>query len=402
MRILVLTKQSPLGEAEVYGADLMCRQVVEHLRAQRHQVTILAPEGSQGGDRDGVAIRPRLVRDRPDPDLPPEQWRARHKLQFLLKARHNYLATRQALREARPAVVYVSDLELLTGSPLRAVQEAGVPMVFHAHDLTLRNVVGPEAGEAAPQGLKQTMLDWFLCPFRDRPALLESRLLAVSQFMADEYRRAGWRAEAIRVVYNGIDERFFREARRDLPAEPSILVVGRCVPDKGLHVAVEALGRLAERGLRVKLELAGTFQSAAYEAQIRDLAAHWGVAEQVAQLGYVASRQMPEVYDRQVCTWVPSLGQESFGLVSVESQARGTPVIVSATGGLPETLQAGVTGLVVPEGDAAALAEATERLLTDEPAWRAMSEAGREFASCRFPVARMVAAVEESLVDAAG
>jgi hypothetical protein len=155
VRILTLVKQSPLAATGVYGADLMCRQVVEHLAARGHEVTVLTaggPEGEAGGSphrRDaGATVRvwSRLVRDRPDPDLPPERWTARDKLEFLRKARHNYAATREALRKLRPEVVYVSDLELLTGSPLRALQEAGTPLVFHAHDLTLRGVVGDARG----------------------------------------------------------------------------------------------------------------------------------------------------------------------------------------------------------------------------------------------------------------
>jgi glycosyltransferase involved in cell wall biosynthesis len=125
------------------------------------------------------------------------------------------------------------------------------------------------------------------------------------------------------------------------------------------------------------------------------------VAGQVGYHGYVPPEEMPALYQRQVCAWVPSLWQEPFGLVSVESQAGGTPVVVSRVGGLPETLEEGVTGLVTPPGDAAALAEATERILADENTWEALSEAGREFAARHFRVARMVAAVEESLVEAA-
>jgi glycosyltransferase involved in cell wall biosynthesis len=401
VRVLTLVKRSPLACQDVYGADLMCQHVVRHLAQQGHRVAVLTAEDAIAEGAEDLSVLPRLVRNHPNPSLQPEQWSAVHKLQFLGKARHNYTATRRALREFQPEVVYVSDLELLTGSPLRAVQEAGVPLVFHAHDYTLLRAVGPEPTGAVRRGPRRALLDWFLCPPLDWRRLTSSPLLAVSSFMADQYRAIGWQAEQVRVVPNGIDDRFFREGPREFPRRLSVLLAGRCVPDKGLHLAVEAVGLLAQRGLRVELHLLGAFQSQAYQTEIADLAASRGVTEQIVYRGYVPPAQMPEEYGRHACTWMPSAWQEPFGLVSVESQAAGTPVVVSRVGGLPETLQDGTTGLVVPPGDARALAEATESLLGDRDRWRAMSDAGREFARTRFRASRMVREVETCLVAAA-
>ena len=110
---------------------------------------------------------------------------------------------------------------------------------------------------------------------------------------------------------------------------------------------------------------------------------------------------MAAEYERHACTWMPSLWEEPFGLVSVESQARGTPVVVTRVGGLPETLLEGVTGSVVPADDAAALAGATASLLANAEAWRARSDAGREFARERFQRSRMCREVENCLLEAA-
>lgn len=397
MRVLTVVKRSPLGPTGLYGADLMCRQVVRHLAAEGHQVALLTTEEAKGQEAGDLTLLPRLVRDRPDPRLLPEQWSALHKLQFLTKARHNYRATRQALREFQPQVVYVSDLEMLTGSPLRALEEAGVPLVFHAHDYTLLRTVGPQAEAGPRRGAKQAVLDWFLCPPRDRRRLLASPLLAVSAFLAEQYQAIGWQAESITVVPNGLQEAFFREQPREFPDSLSVLLAGRGVPDKGLHIAVEAVALLARRGLRVELHLLGTFPSRAYEQEIIALAAARGVAEQIVYRGYVPPAEMPGEYERHACTWVPSLREEAFGLVSAESQAVGTPVVVSRLGGLPETLQEGVTGFVVAPGEAEALAEATEGLLGNRDRWRAMSEAGRQFARERFRASRMVRQVEDCL-----
>ena len=401
MRILVLTKSFPTGSRPAYGADLMCRYIVEHFVNGGHEVAVLTCRTMAPLSRSGLVVWPRLVRDRPDPALKPEQWSAGHKLQFLRKGRHNYLTTERALGEFGPEVVYLSDLELLTGSPLTAVQEAGVPLVFHAHDLTLLHMVDASSVETAPRGPKRALLDWFLRPPPDAGRIRTSPLLAVSEFIAEQYRGIGWEADQVKVVYNGVDERHFAAGPRTRPEGNSILLAGRCVPDKGLHVAVEAVGRLAQRGIEVELHLVGEFRGAAYRKHVEDLAEEWRVTRNVVYRGYVSPEQMPEEYRRHTCAITPSFGLEAFGLTSAEAQANGTPVVVSRTGGLPETVVEGETGLIVPPGDAVALADAVAQLLTDENRWQRMSAAGREFARSRFGMQRMVSAVERCLIEAA-
>jgi len=405
MRLLTLAKRYPVRGSRSYGAEAICRGIVRHLAAAGHEVTVVTSTLCAGDPQEEVRLCPRLILDRPDPRLQPEQWGAREKWQFLRKARHNYLVTRQALRELQPDVVYFSDLELLTGSPITAVQESGVPMVFHAHDYTLLGMISGAWATghrgARRDELRRAGLDWFLHPSRDREAILSSPLLAVSEFIADQYRAAGWHSEQIRVVANGIGEEFFQGGPRECPAALSAVLAGRLVPDKGVHVAVEAIGMLAKLGLRVELHLLGEFSDEEYRGQIERLATDGGVSQQVKFRGYVPPEEMPREYRRHACAVVPTLEREAFGLVSVEAQASGTPVIVSRVGGLPETVREGETGLVVPPGDAAALATALERVLTNREQWLRMSEAGREFARSDFRIARVVREVEEILAESA-
>ena len=74
---------------------------------------------------------------------------------------------------------------------------------------------------------------------------------------------------------------------------------------------------------------------------------------------------------------VPSLWREPFGLVAVEAMAAGLPVVASDTGGLSDIVRPGQTGLLVPPGDAAALAAALETLLDDAALRARMGAAGR-------------------------
>ncbi len=402
MRLLVLAKSFPTGTQPAYGADLMSRYIVEHLAGSGHQVTVLTCRQMTPLASGSLSVWPRLVRDRPDPRLQPDQWSARHKLQFLAKARHNYVATRRALREFTPQVVYVSDVELLTGSPLAAVVDAQVPLVFHAHDLNLAQAVGGGSAGEKSRGVKGALLDWFLPSPRDPRRITSAPLLAVSGYIAAHYRALGWEAEQVRIVYNGIDDRHLDGGPRTRPAANSVLLAGRCVPEKGLRVAVEALGLLARRGVESELHLVGEFRDAAYRVQLERLALDRGVAERVIYRGYVSPEAMPQEYRRHASAIMPSIWEEPFGLISAEAQANGTPVVVTRTGGLPETLREGETGLVVPPGDAAALADALERLLTDADLWQRMSLAAQAWTRTQFARGRMVRAVEATLLEAAG
>jgi glycosyltransferase involved in cell wall biosynthesis len=80
----------------------------------------------------------------------------------------------------------------------------------------------------------------------------------------------------------------------------------------------------------------------------------------------------------------PSLWQEPFGLVAVEAMAAGKPVIASRTGGLADIVRDGESGLLVPPGDAPALAAALERLLDDIALRRAMGARARQIAAAEY------------------
>jgi glycosyltransferase involved in cell wall biosynthesis len=89
-------------------------------------------------------------------------------------------------------------------------------------------------------------------------------------------------------------------------------------------------------------------------------------------------------YGRAAVVVLPAVGPESFGMPVIEGGAAGRPVVVSAVGGLPEVVDDGATGLIVPRNDAAALAKALLRLLDDPALRRSMGERGRAEVVERF------------------
>jgi glycosyltransferase involved in cell wall biosynthesis len=85
---------------------------------------------------------------------------------------------------------------------------------------------------------------------------------------------------------------------------------------------------------------------------------------------------------------------EGFGMVFIEAQAMGLPVVSTLSGGIPEAVKNGETGLLVPERDSAALAEAILRLMQDEELWQQYSLAGRRNVVNHFNLAQQTSRLE--------
>ena len=170
------------------------------------------------------------------------------------------------------------------------------------------------------------------------------------------------------------------------PTEATPLVIGSSkglATLYGIDVLLQAFARLPEhnaegRTLQLRLLASGP-QQAAYQALSRTL----GVQARVQFVGGVAAADMPAALQALDIFVAPSR-RESFGVSVLEASACGLPVVASHVGGLPEVVDDGSTGLLVPPQDPRALAEALLLLANDEPRRRAMGAAGRRLVELRY------------------
>lgn len=191
-----------------------------------------------------------------------------------------------------------------------------------------------------------------------------------------EYVRSFGRGGPIEVIANFVDTRRFHPgvpATATDPAleawiagRPVVLCPRRLVPKNGVGFAIRALRALADRGAACVLVITG---GGPQRVALETLAAELGVAERVRFLGDTPYGRMPAWSRRAAVVVVPSVpsqGVEEATSISVlEAQACGRPVVASALGGILEIVTDGVTGLLVPPGDADALAGAVARILAD-------------------------------------
>ena len=206
--------------------------------------------------------------------------------------------------------------------------------------------------------------------------------------------------DRVRVVPLGADHRFFRpgvdsrevRARYGLGDARWLLSVARLTRHKGIDTALQALARLGARYPDVRYAVVGSGEDQeALESEARQL----GVADRVRFLTQVPDRDLPALYNSaEIYLGISRLLEqrvEGFGISLAEASACGIPVIAGRSGGIPEAVRDGETGLLVDAERPDAVAEAVGRLL-DDPALRAkLGAAGRRAVETHFNWDRVAA-----------
>lgn len=234
---------------------------------------------------------------------------------------------------------------------------------------------------------------------------------AISRESARRLRHLAPEAGArIRVGHLGVDERRFAPPALPPPGPPRIVAVASPGPTKGLDVLVEAVGRLVEEGSPVRLEIWG---EGPLRAELVEQIAARGLAERVLCAGAADREQVAAALRRATLFALPCVTlprppagrHDGLPVAILEAMATGLPVVSTPVGGIPEALEHGNTGWLVPERDADALAVALRRLL-GEPRLRArLGLAARAEVLARFrasqAAARLAGWLREAGPDAA-
>lgn len=220
--------------------------------------------------------------------------------------------------------------------------------------------------------------------------LRAARILCVSKFIhrhtIERYPESAGHAMT---VYNGVDgEQFHPGVDGAARAERRIVYVGRVEERKGVVVLVDAFERvIAHAAPDVRLLIVGphSYWDARPSGYYRTLADRCAANPRIEVRGPTyADEELADVYRSSTISVVPSVFPEALGLTSLEAQASGVPVVVSDAGGLPETVSAGTSGVVVEARNVDQLGTAIVELLADEPRRRAMATAARAWAMATF------------------
>ena len=227
-----------------------------------------------------------------------------------------------------------------------------------------------------------------------------SRLIAVSGFVRENALRE--HQEKVAIIPPGVDHVAFSPGPvSGIPKD--VLYVGsvsRAYAWKGFHVLYDAFRSLADRVPDATLTVVGAGDLLdAYKERARSD----GLEERIRFRGRLAEAALVQAYRETAVACLPSITPaESFGMVLAEANACGKPVVASDIGGIPEVVQHGVNGLLVPPGDAQGLAHALERLLSDPAEADRMGAAGRARIVAHHDWDALVSRIEDVLLDAVG
>lgn len=267
------------------------------------------------------------------------------------------------------------------------------PDIVHTH-LVHADVYGALAAAAAGAALVSTKHndDPFRAgAFRQIERLLARRAGAVicitealARFNAD---RVGIPQGKLVVVHYGLDApppAWGSNPKVEVPKDARVLLgIGRLAEQKGYDAAVRAMPRVLAAEPRAVLVVLGDGPE---RGRLEGLASSLDVTESIRLPGRAGD---VTAWLERADVFVHPARWEGFGLVVLEAMLAGLPVVASEISSLPEIVGGGETGLLVAPGDAASLATALERLLTDAGLRKRFGEAGRARAHERFSVARM-------------
>ncbi|MBN1592194.1 MAG: glycosyltransferase [Candidatus Coatesbacteria bacterium] len=287
------------------------------------------------------------------------------------------------MRVIRPDIVH-SHLHWSVPSQVLAARASGVPsIIITRHRIAVRTGLSL-ARQRIYAGLMRRSINLFT---------------AVSEAVRDNIAQHGWATsdDNIAVIPNGIDLSVFgsnsldndtAKRRLGLGTKPIVGTVGSLRPDKGHKYLIEASRKILDTGIDCRFVIIG---SGNLQAELEDQISKLGLVADVSLLG--SQRDIPELLSALDVFVLPSVS-EGQGIALVEALASGLLCIGSNVGGIPEVLDGGRAGILVPPKDPQALAKAIIEVLSNKERAMQLSAAAKERAKA-FSIETCVAEYEK-------
>jgi glycosyltransferase involved in cell wall biosynthesis len=386
MRILHVVTAFPRQKGDPIAPWLV--ELLQRLRARGHEIDVLASSYRGLGDQDQDGIRVHRFR------YFPARWE---------RLTHEETAPD---RMRRSPLYTIMPLFFLLAGMRRAWSLARRHHydIVHVHWPMPMVLLGWAARRARPTPMVTTFygieLRWvqsrlpFLKWLVRRAARTSSQAVAISSYTARELRK--FVDVPIEVIPYTAEFPPPSSAVTARATTPSILFVGRLIERKGVQHLIRALGAVRER-TPARLVIIGDGPE---RPHLEELAGDAGVAEYVDFRGRVSDEELRQAYATAKVFVLPSVldarqDTEGLGVVLLEAMNYSVPVIASDIGGITDIVQPDRTGILVPPGDEAALANALSRVLTDPGFAHTLGEAGRQRLHDAFSWERIVDRWEE-------
>ncbi|HTI29790.1 MAG TPA: glycosyltransferase family 4 protein [Methylomirabilota bacterium] len=358
---------------EAYGADRVLLSLVLALRDRGQRVAVILADDLPPGWLSSQLAAEGIAFER-GPLAPARRRYLRLAglpayLRALIAARRHL---RRRVRALHAQIVHVNTTALLVAAILG--RPGGCRMAWHVHEIVVR-----------PRPIA-----WLL---RLAPVLTADRVICVSDAVRRHLTQWGLRAGRIVTVRNGIPPREPAPLAALSGDGPLVAYIGRLNRWKGYDLFVRALAQVAPAFPAARFVVAGD-PPPGEEWRTRDLQerlAAAGLTDRVLTPGFIADGAA--VCDAADVVAVPSTWPDPFPTVVLEAMRAGCAVVAASGGGVPEMVENGVSGVLVPPGDTGALADAISALLAEPRRMERLGEAARARVAAEFSVERMVEGV---------
>jgi glycosyltransferase involved in cell wall biosynthesis len=265
---------------------------------------------------------------------------------------------------------------LLAGSLLK--RRSGCSLVYHVH-----SPVGRDSTRSLTNRINQLVESW--------SARQVDHFICVSDNIRDYMIEIGHPPEKLSTVANGVPLLADVPDRPDPQLPWTLGTTALFRPRKGMEVLLESMALLVREGRDVRLLAVGPFETEAYKAKIRSLAADLGIDDRIEWTGFVSD--VHSCFQRMDAFVLPSLFGEGLPMVILEAMAAGTPVISADVEGVRQAIREDRDGLIFPPGDASRLSHCVNRLLGGECDWQSLRQSALARQRDHFSDASMAAGV---------
>lgn len=383
------------------GYEILCECMAGKLAARGHEIIVLT---SNHGVRHSKAKK--VERGRFEERIyrnlrlyipfgkPPRKARLRQ----LLTSEANKHQTKRLIKQTKPAIVFFWSQRRLSLGSIFAAAESSVPYAVTLNDNFLL-AYRPILFMFSPRTTVSYLIERTILERITYRGLRLPAVTAISHTLLKSYLQAGTPLDHAKVIYQGIElEKFPMKGAPGYLHDPArLLYVGQLHDYKGVHVTIEALSILKDKGLTATLSVIGRGPPE-YERMLREHAGNCDVAEYVRFLGKIPHGELSEHYQQHDIFLFPSLWEEPFGLTHLEAMACGTPVISTTCGGPGEFLDDGHNALTFEPGNAPQLADKIRLLIDDSQKRRFLAIEGRQKVENHFTTERYARDLEEFLI----
>lgn len=364
MKILIISDRFPPYSGG--GYEMQCKDYAHALSERGHEVHVLTTKfGLRNISIHEDAIYRSLECCATDglSGIKQNYFRAQFKRAIFF--RRNCYKIKQLVTKLQPDIVFVWQMCDISPYPLLTIQKKNIPMVYMIGDLSLIHFI--------IESRKQTnffrkIVKFFLTNAWDITKLNFRNVIFISKFLQEEFYANKIFGDSHIIIprqiaydVNNVKDTNFKELTAF-----KFIFAGRVVPEKGADVAIKVIACLKKDlpFYKFTLDIYGE-GSSEYRAELNKLVETIGVSDSVNFFGKVSRDYLKKIYKNYFVFLCPSVWQEPLGVVVLEAMVCGVPVIASEVGGIPEMINNGKTGFLVPPCDPEAISKIVKKIIED-------------------------------------